>query len=799
MRLRYFLLISLLSLFLQSSYSQPHEVRGRISDLYEMNPLEYVTIREADKSNCTTSDGDGNYFIMLDPGGHKLVFSCIGYFTDTLYLNIKNENVERNVRLKPSNLRNDSAKLLEEDPADRIIRNAINYKKKFRRSLIGYEYDSYTKFVLRSNRSKIFGQDTTGKNEIKKKLPISGVLEAITEGYFKKPDVEKVVVTAKRETSDIARAFPFPYSFNFYEEELDFNEFSIPTPLSDNAFDYYKFKLKGTTSIDSTLVYMIEVKNISENRPLFKGIIYVADSIFSLLKVDVYTNDAGKPLGIRRLNLKQKFSPFTDSKEQSSTYWLPTDAQIFAKASFAAILKFDAEIYKIVSGYRVNEVTSEGVFDGFSLTLLPDLQKDSVFWAENQLMRNTAEETKAFKRIQIEEKSKDRALSFNPLFLSYGRNFTTNFVDYYRFNRVEGSAVGFNLGYFDSQKRLLLKSDYVYGTSDKKGKFSLAYSQKFLRDSRLEVNAGIYKKLVPLSYPVFLGVTQLFNTFNALYNKLDNLDYFYVTGYNLGVGFDVFPEFVVKMNYTQEEQTTAFKNTDYSFRRKDEKFIDNPNVNDAYQRVFGIDFSVDPNLYRSIDWSSGKVSRFKYFDYPILDFGFRLAGLDVLPSTYNYRHFWAAIRGQHYFNRFLNIKYRLGGDLMSGDVPVQSLAYFKTNSGTLDIGIGFYALGYQEFLGDKLYYLNFSNNFGKILWGAIPFMSKWNLIGFFNAGRNEISESNYKLAAYKGFTIPNGIYMEAGFGVSRILNILRVSFAWRLNNLTQDSDKMFINVSLDTF
>ncbi|MCY7360530.1 MAG: hypothetical protein LH629_00460 [Ignavibacteria bacterium] len=106
---------------------------------------------------------------------------------------------------------------------------------------------------------------------------------------------------------------------------------------------------------------------------------------------------------------------------------------------------------------------------------------------------------------------------------------------------------------------------------------------------------------------------------------------------------------------------------------------------------------------------------------------------------------------------------------------------------------------YQEFLGDKLYYFNLSNNFGKLLWGGLPLINKWNLIGFFNAGRNEISNSNYDLAPYKGFTISHGIYMEAGFGISRILDLLRVDFAWRLNNLYKDSNKMFINVSLDPF
>ncbi|MBK8382144.1 MAG: hypothetical protein IPL16_09675 [Ignavibacteria bacterium] len=142
----------------------------------------------------------------------------------------------------------------------------------------------------------------------------------------------------------------------------------------------------------------------------------------------------------------------------------------------------------------------------------------------------------------------------------------------------------------------------------------------------------------------------------------------------------------------------------------------------------------------------------------------------------------------------MNLRYKLGGELATGQVPFQSLCFFNTNSGTIDVSGGFKALKYQEFLGDRIFYLNFENNFGKILWGGIPFISKWNLIGFFNAGRNEITQSNYDLASYKGFSISEGIYMETGFSVSRILDIFRVDLAWRLNNKGSDGNKVYLNL-----
>lgn len=799
MSIKYSLFIFLFLTSVQITFSQTFEVSGKIFNAKTNKPLDYVTVKVADTAFGTTADIDGKYFIRLSPGGYNLIFSYIGYYTDTSYILVEDKNVERDIFLDPSEILTEQIDVQGEDPAYEIIRKAIEYKKKFKSSLNEYEYDAYSKFVIRSNQSDITEKDIAGKFEGRSKIPIFGILESETKGYFKKPDLEKQIVTGKRETANIARGFALPFIVNFYDESLDFNEFKIPTPLSDNAFDNYDYKLTGTTSIDSLLIYKIEVINSSNNRPLLAGTIYIADSIFSLMKVDLKTNDAAKPLGIDKINFKQKFSAFKDTKNENNVYWMPTDVQIFASGSFAAIIKFDAEVFTIVSHYDLNKKAPKGIFDEFVVKVMPDATKDSAFWAKNQLIKNTEEEKKAFSIIEKKTAEKNRSLDIGLLSINYGKHYNSSVIDYYRYNRVEGSAVGLNLNYTGRLRRVQMESDFMYGTSDKKSKFGIFYSQRFFNDRRLSVNAGIYKKLKPLSFPNLLGISQLYNTFTALMNKQDNLDYYYAEGYDLGVRYKIIPQIGIGLNYTQEGQTTAYKNTNYSFRKQEVQFNENPAVNDAYQRVFGININIDPNEYKAIDWGDGDISRFRYSDYPSVDFGFNFAGIGIFTSAYNYRSFTASLKGQNYFNRFINIKYRVGGQLMTGDVPFQSLAFFNTNTGALNVGLGFNAINYQEFLGDKLFYLNFSNNFGKILWGGIPFISKWNLIGFFNAGRNEISNSNYNLAAYKSFTISQGIYMEAGFGISRILDIIRVDFAWRLNNLYNNTNKIFINLSLDTF
>ncbi|MBS1517083.1 MAG: carboxypeptidase-like regulatory domain-containing protein [Bacteroidetes bacterium] len=779
--------------------SQTYEVNGTISDFKTNKPLEYVTVKVADTAFGTTADRNGKFFIRLKPGGHNLIFSYIGYFSDTSYVLVEDKDITRNIFLRPSEILTESIDVYGEDPAYEIIRRAIKYKKDFKKNLNEYEYNAYSKFVIRSNRSTITSDKDSSASGNKDKLGIFGILESETKGYFKKPDLEKQVVISKKETANITRGFALPLIVNFYDETIDFNEFKIPTPLSDNAFDNYDYRLTGTTSIDSTLIYKISVINQSENIPQLKGTIYIADSIYSLMRVDLYNNDAARPLGINKVNFRQRFSAFEDKKNKGDEFWMPTDIQIFADGSFLGLIKFEAEVFTIVSHYDLNKKAPPGIFDEFVVKVMPDAKKDSSYWKKNQLIKNSAEEKSAYKKIETEDKEKSHTLSLGLTSINYGKRFYANPISFYSFNRVEGNALSFNVNYRAPLNKSNLNSMIKYGFSDKKTKYYIKYSGRFLNDRRLSVNASLFRTLNPMAYDDLLPLQQGYNTLKALFDKRDNLDYFYSSGWNVGLDFKIIPQLTAGINFRQAKQTTAYKNTNYSFRKKEVEFSNNPPINDAFQRTIDLNFTIDPNSFRAIDWGDGDVSRFRITNLPLLKFGFLFSGKNLFNSTYDYRRFYGSFGGQTYVNSFLNFRYEIGGEVMTGQVPYQSLGYFNSRSGTIDIDNTFQATIYNEFRGDKIYYLNFQNNFGKLLWGGIPFLKNFNLITFFNAGRNEISEENLKLAAFKDFSISKGIYMEAGIGVSRILDIFRIDLAYRLNNPYNNGDRLFLNLSISDF
>ncbi|MCX6165004.1 MAG: hypothetical protein NTU73_09145 [Ignavibacteriae bacterium] len=220
-------------------------------------------------------------------------------------------------------------------------------------------------------------------------------------------------------------------------------------------------------------------------------------------------------------------------------------------------------------------------------------------------------------------------------------------------------------------------------------------------------------------------------------------------------------------------------------------------ISDAFKRTIGFDLRIDPNTYYGIDWGDGEISRFRNTEYPRLIFRYDYSGKSLL-STLENRKYSFNFYGQNKFNSYINLKYRFGGVYVNGTVPYQDLAYFQTNIKTEPENMAFTVMDYNEYLGDKLFFLNIENNFGRILWGNVPYIKSLDLIGFFNAGKSDISGSNkLSLSNYPFVTsTTNGIFMEAGFSIDRILEIGRLNFGWRLNKF-KEGKNFFVVFSLD--
>ncbi len=107
-------------------------------------------------------------------------------------------------------------------------------------------------------------------------------------------------------------------------------------------------------------------------------------------------------------------------------------------------------------------------------------------------------------------------------------------------------------------------------------------------------------------------------------------------------------------------------------------------------------------------------------------------------------------------------------------------------------------MNYSEFAGDKGYFANIQNDFGRFPFGYISFLKNLSFSAFINAGRLELSDGNRLLSTYKELKSTDGFFTEAGFSVGRILEFLKLSFGWRLNNYNEGNNFKVI-LSIDNF
>ncbi len=775
-------LLVLFILFAACVHSQNYRITGRILDSKTNKPLSFATIKVLETGSGTTADDKGEFILNVKDGSYNVVTSYIGYFTDTSSFFVEGENTERNIFLNPTDIYTEVIEVAGEDPAYEIIRKAIKYKQTFKRDLNEYNYDAYSKFVARSNlnlyNDPSLKKDSTGMN-------ILGILESETVGYFRKPDEEKQIVKAKRETANISRGFAIPLIVNFYDETIDLGDNKVPGPIADDAFDHYEYKLIGTTSIDSTTVFKISVINTSSLLPQFLGNIYVIDSLFALIKVDLETNSEVVK-GINKLAFKQKFSQETDKDKKN--FWMPTDVEIFGDGRFAGLVKVKIDVFTIISDYRLNEKAPPDIWDDVIVKVEKEAKKDSAYWSKNQLIKNTSDEKVAYK--VIEKSIKDKPdVSLGLTGISFGKNFNLDLLETYKFNSVSGHQLGLKLNYSKDFGRVNSSLYYGYGFDDKKAKVKFDFATQLLRDRSLRVNVSGGSYL----FSPFMKRGLMDDLLNILYTlgtKKDRYAYYNYQGFNVNVIKGIIPQIALGLGYNQAERTSATVNTDYSIIKRPNNYTAQPVINDDLRRSLSLILRIDPNSYRAIDWGDGDFTRFRTTDFPYITMFYENASKSFLNSTFDNRKYSIEIYGSNKFSSRIRPTYKMGLKFMNGTVPYQDLLYFDVFK-SADDAMTFAAMDYNEFAGTQLAYFNIENNFGKFFPRSIPLLNTIDFILFFNAGRSLISDDAQRLLLSDNVKSTDGTFMEAGFALANVLDVVRLNFGWRVNNFKPGSNFIF--------
>lgn len=465
-------------------------------------PVPFATIYVKGTTKGTTSNAEGSYTLKLPKGEHTIVAQHIGLKKIEKQISVTGD-MKLDFQFEPEVISLSEVVVTsdEEDPAYRVIREAIKKRKYHRDEVEAYACDVYIKGLQRLDTfpDKILGIKLTLDTGI---VYLS---ESISEFKYMRPDrVNERMISSK--VSGDNRAFSWnqasDFMINMYDGTFDISglsERSFVSPIANNAMLFYDYKLEGVIQEDDILINKIKLLPKRPNDPVFDGYIYIIEDQWRIYNVDALITKSRGIEFVDSLTLTQTFTKAKDG------IWMPF-AQRFGFRFNVFKIKGSGYFNAVYSNYEIQpnpKLVADGT-DGPELFSKSDFsneimyveagsnEKDSSYWAEVRPIPLSNIEIMDYHvkdSIRIVKESKPymdsvdverNKLTVGKLLLSgytYHRSFEERRFSFptlltsFQYNTVEGAVTNLGFSYWKTQDRRLkyrISPQVRYGFSNEK-------------------------------------------------------------------------------------------------------------------------------------------------------------------------------------------------------------------------------------------------------------------------------------------------------------------------------------------
>jgi len=393
-----YLVFLFLNLFLTlHAVAQSFVVSGKISGA-KGEALSFASVLVKGTNLGTNANADGIYTLKLPAGNYQLVFQYVGYRKKTESVVVESNTVY-DVSLSPESYELKEVVVSDgEDPAYAVIRQAIKKRRTYLNEVNAYSCKAYIKGLQRlktypEKMAKLINKIASPGNQIDSSL--LGVIylsESESKYHFRKPSDEKEIMYSSR-VSGNNKAFSFnqmsDLKFNTYENLISLGNLSdrpFISPINQNAFLSYRYKLLGTTFEDGKMLNKIQVIPKRPTDPCFNGVIYIQENSWRVHSVDLYVTKESKIKFVDTLRFAQLNSPVND------TIWMATSFNMMF--SFR-IMGFEGNGYfnVVCSEYDMHPVFPDHFFKNEVLVIEEGSnKKDSAYWKGARPVPLTEEE-----------------------------------------------------------------------------------------------------------------------------------------------------------------------------------------------------------------------------------------------------------------------------------------------------------------------------------------------------------------------------------------------------------------------
>lgn len=344
-------------------------VRGYVKDKSGV-PLAFATVYVENRKAGTATNEDGYYFLVLSPGTYQIRYQYLGYNTQIKEVKINNAQELVNVVLdeEPIELQTIQVSDNREDPAYTIMRRAIGKASYHAQQLDEYWVTSYIKGSGRLK--KVPG---LLKKQLEKAMKEEGidtstafVTESVNEIHYKRPDEWEERVVSIRTIGDDNNTSPNSFiNSSFYLPKVN----GAISPLSPQAFAFYKFEYLGFFTDHGQTINKIKVVPRSPGDQVFDGIIYIVDQLWNIHSLDLFTYFWGI-----KFNINQVYTPVED------LVWMPLNQIFDVNGSFFGF-SFEYKYFANMKNYR--------------LKINPELPEPELIVLDDKIEKNKAKQADA--------------------------------------------------------------------------------------------------------------------------------------------------------------------------------------------------------------------------------------------------------------------------------------------------------------------------------------------------------------------------------------------------------------------
>ncbi|MEE9350144.1 MAG: DUF5686 family protein, partial [Flavobacteriaceae bacterium] len=517
------------------------------------------------------------------------------------------------------------------NPANEIIKQTINNRKAIAAKTAEFLADFYSRGIFRIENApeKIMGfelGDLGGGLDSTRSgvIYLSETLSKITKSKTK---FKERVIASKVSGNDNGFSFnkASDVNFNFYKNTIDLGDVII-SPIANNAFNYYKYKLIDTFYEDQHLVNKIQVTPKKPTDNAFNGFIYIVEDSWQVYAVDLFV--FGKQIQlpmVEKLVLKQHYT--YGSKNE---LWALFSQSIDFKYGMFG-LEIDGRFTSVYSNYNFKPQFHKKTFTREIMSYEDKAnKKDSLFWQTKRLVPLTVEESSDYKlkdSIKVIRKSKKYLDSvdvtrnkFKIMNLLTGYNYRNSYKNSgftigsplnTMFNTVQGWHPNIGITYYTNNKEkhqsLWLKSELDYGLSNKQFRANGQINFKFNSIEKPVLSLSGGQKLTPFSN----AISTTINGVSTLYFERNYAKYYDKTFAAISYRQDVLNGVSLSSSIGYEKRKPVFNTSDYvTFNRDNVVYSsNNPLVpNDYSNAVIDSHNLYKINIATSIQFGNEYVS-----------------------------------------------------------------------------------------------------------------------------------------------------------------------------------------------